>query len=37
MILLEDDNTSEFLIKILNLNYDWKLVKCKVLLLLLRV
>ncbi|CAD8114831.1 unnamed protein product [Paramecium primaurelia] len=27
MILIEDDNTSEFLIKILNLNYDWKLVK----------
>ncbi|CAK67861.1 unnamed protein product (macronuclear) [Paramecium tetraurelia] len=28
MILLEDDNTSDFLIKILNLNYEWKLVKC---------
>ncbi|CAD8128145.1 unnamed protein product [Paramecium sonneborni] len=27
MILLEDDNTPEFLIKILNLNYEWKLVK----------
>lgn len=28
MILLEDDNTPEFLIKLLNLNYEWKLVKC---------
>ncbi|CAD8127436.1 unnamed protein product [Paramecium sonneborni] len=27
MILLEDDNTPQFLIKILTLNYNWKLVK----------
>lgn len=31
MIILEDDNTAEFLIKISQLHYDWKLVKCIIL------